>query len=131
MLSRVEETKGGEKSLTPAMDTEAVLNDIHALVDSVNASLSFCQSNEIELPPTLDLAGAESTDPNDPALTQFKDLLFWDVSNSEPNPGQIVALRKYIPVDFLQVCLFKLLSETSCDALNSVCIVTSTLFFFW
>ena len=43
-------------------------------------------------------------DPNDPGLTQFKNMLAWDVASGEPDPGQAVSLRKYIPVDLLQVC---------------------------
>jgi hypothetical protein len=34
---------------------------------------------------------------------QFQDMLVWDIENSTPDAGQAVTLRKYIPVDLLQI----------------------------
>jgi hypothetical protein len=85
------------------IDTEFILSEIYTLVTSTNDILSNCVDDEIELPPVLDLSEKTSEDPNDPALTQFRDLLMWSVAKAEPDPGQSISLTKYIPVDFLQI----------------------------
>jgi hypothetical protein len=41
----------------------------------------------------------------DPALMQFQNALAWDTARADPDPGQTVALSKYVPVDLLQVCM--------------------------
>jgi hypothetical protein len=30
-------------------------------------------------------------------------MLSWDVAHTDPDPGQAVSLRKYVPIDFLQI----------------------------
>jgi hypothetical protein len=74
-------------------------------VESVSQKLAFSKTQDVDLPPPLELAGPETDSSDDPALVQFKNLLAWDVISSEPDPGQAVALRKYVPVDILQVGL--------------------------
>jgi hypothetical protein len=81
-----------------------VLKEIHAQVQDADETLSMCKVDETELPATLDLRGPQSNDPKDPANIQFRNLLSWDVPFNEPDPGQQVALQKYVPVDLLQVC---------------------------
>ena len=81
----------------------AVLTVTHTLVESVNELLTYCKSDEADLPPALDLTGASTSDPNDQAYTQYGDSLAWDVPPREADPGQDVSLRKYLPVDLLQV----------------------------
>jgi hypothetical protein len=85
------------------MDTGSVLREVHNLVESVNESLSFCRGDSFELPPEIDLSGPKTDKSDDPALVQFQDLMAWDVPMSDPDPGQAVALGKYIPVDLLQI----------------------------
>eukprot|EP01038_Epipyxis_sp_PR26KG_P004031 gene4031-5768_t len=85
-------------------DPNLILKEVHTLVGSTTESLEFCKNDDNELPPSLDLTGCENAnDPNDPALTQFRDLPCWDVLRNDPDPGQAVALRKYVPVDLLQI----------------------------
>jgi hypothetical protein len=94
-LCSAEESKGegeGDAQLLTALDPQAVLSDIHALAQSVETALAHCQSSDVELPPPLELEGAQSEDPDDPALTQFRDLLAWDVSCGEPDPGEVCRL---------------------------------------
>lgn len=88
-----------------------ILNEVHSLVQSAEESLSFCRSDVAELPPHLDLSGnsrlvkgSSAEDYTlDRSLTQFRDSLCWDVINSESDPGQAVALQKYVPVDLLVI----------------------------
>lgn len=43
-------------------------------------------------------------DPEAPAMkTQFMDGLAWDCEQTDPNPGMAVSLRKYVPIDMLQM----------------------------
>jgi thiol-disulfide isomerase/thioredoxin len=85
------------------MDEGMVLREVHELVDSVNSTLDFCKITGTNLPPNINLFGASSDSPDDPALTQFEDSYAWDVTQSDPDPGQSVSLRKYLPVDYLQL----------------------------
>ncbi len=101
-MFRQEESKS-DTNEENEIDVSKLLGTIHELVEATDKSLEFCKNHESDLPPPLDLNGPKTEDPNDPALTQFKDLLAWDVAVSDPDPGQEVALRKYIPVDLLQV----------------------------
>ena len=34
---------------------------------------------------------------------QFRDMLAWDVERNTPDYGQKVDLRKYVPIDFMQL----------------------------
>lgn len=85
------------------LDVNALLQEVHGVVESVTTSLNYCKTDETAMPPDIDLAGPETKSSEDPALTQYKDSLSWDISDSDPDPGQSVSLRKYIPVDYLQV----------------------------
>jgi hypothetical protein len=103
LCSAADDQKRSDK---PREDVAAILGSVHSLVESVNQKLSFSKTQEVDLPPALELAEPLTDSPDDPALVQFMDLLAWDVINSDPDPGQAVALRKYIPVDLLQVSCY-------------------------
>jgi len=85
------------------MDAPALLIEIHEVVKSVTDSLNFCKFEEGSMPPDIDISSPDKDSPDDLALTQFKDHLVWDTVESDPDPGQSVSLRKYIPVDLLQI----------------------------
>lgn len=53
----------------------------------MSASLEYCKDDNVDTPPLLDLTGTSSTDPEDPALMQFENLLAWDVPHCDPDPG--------------------------------------------
>lgn len=91
------------QSSLAGIDVGVILREVHSLVGSVKKSLAFCKNEEVELPPELILEGQKTNDPNDPALVQFKNSMLWEVPGADPDPGQDVAIGKYIPVDFLQV----------------------------
>jgi hypothetical protein len=98
--SKHEETTG------KAVNVGELLTLTHGLVDSVNELLSFCRNHEDDLPPSLDLtAPAPETlsDPNNQLFSQYKNMLSWETAALDADPGQELALRKYIPVDLLQV----------------------------
>ena len=80
-----------------------ILKKVHELADDVTASLQFCQDETVAAPPVLELTGAKTEEDNDPALVQFAHMLAWDVAHTDPDPGQAVSLRKYVPIDFLQI----------------------------
>jgi hypothetical protein len=68
--------------------------------------LAACAEDEEELPPPLELMGAPADkcfDETDPSAMQFKDHLCWEAEDNIPDPGQAVTLRKYDPVDLLQI----------------------------
>ncbi|KAH9261268.1 hypothetical protein BASA81_000972 [Batrachochytrium salamandrivorans] len=49
-------------------------------------------------------AALRTDDVNAPAMhTQFMDSLAWDAEQQEPNPGAAISLRKYVPIDVLQM----------------------------
>jgi hypothetical protein len=100
------------------VDTGFIIGEIHQLVEDVSASLSFCKDDSIAAPPELDLSEPATKDPNDPALTQFRNMLAWDIPHADPDPGQAVSLRKYIPVDLLQVTINGLPSSIACYLIN-------------
>jgi len=120
----VDEVKALEVESKPETDTEAakqeateerpntseILTEVHALVQKTSDALAYCQSEETDIsPPLLDLTGLELTpgkeDPGkeDPVLMQFMDQLMWEVEENEPDPGQLSNLRRYLPVDLLQI----------------------------
>ena len=53
--------------------------DLHSPVAGI-FPLQLCQAQ-------LDLSGVRSPDPEDAALTQFRDMLAWDITQVEPDPG--------------------------------------------
>jgi len=100
-----------------------------ARVLQLGADLLTCAEDVESLPPYLDLTGlrngtlqpeaplssestgagadtavtAAATQDLDPALMQFRDHLMWEVEDNIPDPGQAVTLRKYEPIDLLQL----------------------------
>ena len=50
---------------------------------------------------------------------QFRDALAWDVDEAEPDPGQKVALRRYLPVDLLLVRELAATRAAAVDALRT------------
>ena len=104
-LCRASESKLSEGQAGADISGAGVLTATHSLVESVNEMLTFCKFEEADLPPALDLTGALTSDPDDQTLTQYRDSLAWNVPPREADPGQDVSLRKYLPVDLLQVNL--------------------------
>ena len=89
------EEKKGEESFTSNFEVPMILENIHSLVTEVHNSLSFFSAVELLKPPELDLSRPTSADSDDPALTQFKDMLSWSVMQQVPDPGQFTTLNKY------------------------------------
>ena len=86
------------------IDCSLILKEVHDIVEDVNDKLSFSLINDSNLPPVIDLSDVKTIDdPSDLALVQYKNSLVWDVNDTEPDPGQQVTLRPYIPVDLLQI----------------------------
>ena len=84
--------------------TDFVISEIYSLVNSTKDILSNLRDIEIVPLPELELSIKPHPDPaNNPELTQFKDLVMWNIEQSEPDPGQALSLNKYIPIDFLQI----------------------------
>ena len=71
-------------------DTGFLLDEIHRIVQDVSASLEYCKDDNVDPPSLLDLSGTASSDPEDPALMQFENMLAWDVAHSDPDPGFLV-----------------------------------------
>lgn len=97
-------------------DRNAILNEIYLIADSANDALNLCRDcGDVDsTPPILELQGikdrAAVCDPSgkcdetqSPAIMQFCDLLSWNSPENIPDPGQLVNLLKYFPVDMLQV----------------------------
>jgi hypothetical protein len=99
----IEVVEEAEKDQTLTFDTDFLLDEVHRIVQDVSASLEYCKDDSVDAPPILELTGTTSSDPEDPALTQFRHMLAWDIAGSDPDPGQAVSLQKYIPIDFLQI----------------------------
>jgi hypothetical protein len=73
-------------------------------VQALAADLARCVDDAVVLQPFLDLAGPKAdAAEDDPSIVQFKDLWCWDVEENSPNPGQAVTLRKFDPIDLLQI----------------------------
>ena len=99
------------------LDKSMVLDEIYSLVKTADETLDLCRSDELELIPILDLqapikassssSSATTTtvkeNPHEPLFTQFADHPVWDIENNDIDPGQAVALQKYIPVDLLLI----------------------------
>lgn len=96
------------------LDKSMVLDEIYSLVKTADETLDLCRSDELELIPILDLQAplkplsSSSTttvkeNPHEPLFTQFADHPVWDIENNDIDPGQAVALQKYIPVDLLLI----------------------------
>jgi hypothetical protein len=98
------------------LDKSMVLDEIYSLVKTADETLDLCRSDELELIPILDLqapikpsSSSSSTtttvkeNPHEPLFTQFADHPVWDIENNDIDPGQAVALQKYIPVDLLLI----------------------------
>jgi hypothetical protein len=97
--------RGSSAWLTAAVK-DSILREVYTTADSAAAALELCRDcGEDAAPPPLDLAGlaAEAGAARDPALMQFADMLAWEAPHNTPDPGQLVSLRKYIPVDLLQI----------------------------
>lgn len=118
-----EADKGDKASLGPdAPFSSLVLDQVREVVDAVREQLASCADKDREesLPARINLAGpadpaqevaasagagtdAGADDKVEPALMQFRDMLAWDTEDNTPDPGQLVFLRKYVPLDMLQI----------------------------
>ena len=97
----VNESKAADDEESKAAE---VLKYIYNQVEEASEAINYCKNDDSDLPPVLDLRGPENADdPTDAAYVQFRNMLAWDVPFNEQDPGQQVALRKYVPVDFLQI----------------------------
>lgn len=106
VINKMKEEQQASPAKDNAADNSKVLEEIYKQVKGAEEVLEFCKNDEGELPPALDLSGPEDpSDADDPAMTQFMDHPVWDVINTESDPGQAVALQKYIPIDLLTVRL--------------------------
>jgi hypothetical protein len=86
------------------MNVVELLSTVNTLIQDAEKQLDACNTHELDLPAAIDLTGVSSKDnKNDPALTQFMNSVSWDVPDSEPDPGQQSQLRKYLPVDLMQI----------------------------
>eukprot|EP01033_Poteriospumella_lacustris_P010457 gene10460-7435_t len=97
---KTEESKDVDEAESPAT---VVLTAIHKQIEEATEAVNICKINETELPPPIDLRGPQTTSEDDPALVQFRNMLAWDAPPNDPDPGQQVALQKYVPVDLLQI----------------------------
>lgn len=66
-----------------------VLGVVDKLVASVVSLLKSCQVEYVDVQPQLSLAGARKHGRGEPdsALVQYRDLLAWDATQREPDPG--------------------------------------------
>ena len=78
-----------------------IMKDVHTLTEEVRTSLAALKDDEVALPAKLSLAGEKEQ--GDQAKMQFRDMLAWEVEGGNPDPGQIVDLTKYVPIDFMQL----------------------------
>jgi len=97
--SKVEgEALEADAAVSCQFDESPLLEEVHTLVESINVTLKLYQNDEIIAPPALDLHGSDESN-----VMQFQDILAWEMCDAEPDPGQAVTLRKYLPVDLLQI----------------------------
>eukprot|EP00808_Paulinella_micropora_P023950 g6088.t1 len=85
-------------STEPAMTTTE-LSRVRGIVQEIEAQLSSCADTELNLPAPLEL----DRDVNDPIQPQSTNSLAWEVEQQTPDPGQATFLRRYTPVDLLQI----------------------------
>lgn len=78
---REEESKEVDEESSSAT---AVLAQVYVQVEEASQAIEMCQADDTELPPTIDLRGPETSDPNDPANVQFRNMLAWDVPHNDP-----------------------------------------------
>ena len=81
---------GGETKV----DSDFLLSEVYALVNSTNELLAHCSSEFVELPPPLTLNDTISSDPNDPSLTQVLCL---------QNACSIYAVYVFFPTHFFNI----------------------------
>lgn len=80
-----------------------LLQYVQGLVESVKEQVSNSAEALDLLPPRLELTVGSATREQKNQHFQFQDKLAWDVDDNSPDPGLAVFLRKYIPVDMLQI----------------------------
>jgi hypothetical protein len=81
--------------LAGAGSVEEMIDKVRNLVESCQTELLHSIEDQHPLPAPLDL------DARDSSWTGY--ALAYDVEYSEPNPGQVVALQKFVPIDMLQI----------------------------
>ena len=74
----------------------ALLSTAHAVANELESVVAEVRRMEDEPPPLLDLSEENS-------VTQCRDSLCWSLPLNFPTPGGMKALRRYVPVDFLQI----------------------------
>ena len=76
--------------------------------------LDSSREQQHQLPPPLDLSG---DDVDAAARTQFASMLAWEAEIHPPDPGPTVSLRRYTPIDVLQIPEYV---NTRADALEAI-----------
>jgi hypothetical protein len=87
-----------------------VLNSVYLMVETLKKRLELSKSTDSNLPPILKLRQPSTSSPDDPAFFQFENSLSWDAISVPPDPGQVKAFHKHIPVDLLQVIQISILT---------------------
>jgi hypothetical protein len=77
-----------------AGSVEFVLDKVRSVVDQCRGELAIAWDEDLPLPSKLDLSLSSEW---------FSHPLAWDVEHSTGDPGQIVALQKFVPADMLQI----------------------------
>jgi hypothetical protein len=135
-----------------------LLSAVNSLIQDSEKMLVACDISEHELPPPLDLIGAEDIKVvsvvatksrsshqlsqhssrhmnaetvgdaqmgrEQDHLTQFMHSLCWQTPHMEPDAGQQTQLRKYLPVDLLQVKDQRLILRSSWSLIMCFCAYT-------
>jgi len=108
MLASPSPTPEEGEAVPRAKFVEGALEHVRLLVEDVRAKLAACVDEVVALPPRLDLTLdpkkiGDNNPTTNPQAVQFKDTPAWDVDENTPDPGQVMFLRKYIPIDMMQI----------------------------
>ena len=77
-----------------AGSVEYILDKVRGVVDECRSELAIAWDEDLPLPSKLDFKLSSDW---------FSHPLTWDVEPSQGDPGQIVALQKFVPADMLQI----------------------------
>jgi hypothetical protein len=72
-----------------------MIDKVRNLVESCQTELQHSLEDQHPLPAPLDLDARDAT--------SVGSAMAYDVERGDPNPGQIVALQKFVPMDMLQI----------------------------
>ena len=83
------------KDLAGAGSVEEMIDKVRSLVEDCQAELVYCLSDQHPLPTPLDLHARDDA--------WVGNAMAYDVEYCDPNPGQVVALQSFVPMDMLQI----------------------------